>query len=185
VCRHTTQTLPSEPRTAGAARDLVRERFAQWDLVPLVDDVLLVVSELVTNAVLHARPPVTLSLACESGTVELAVADGDPRPPTARPRRADLAADLDQLREVEADGAVLEDRDARLHVGPAGAVAGGRGLLLVAALCDDWGVTRTAGGKAVWGRCSAPADWWDAAGCACAQGQRGVQLASGRWVVHR
>jgi anti-sigma regulatory factor (Ser/Thr protein kinase) len=185
VCRHTTQTLPLEPRTAGAARDLVRTSLADWDLLALVDDVLLVVSELVTNAVLHARPPLALTLACESGAVELAVSDGDPRLPAARPQRADLIADLEQLRLVESDGGVVEDRDVRMHVGPAGAVAGGRGLLLVAALCDEWGVARTEGGKVVWGRCAAPTDWWDTPGCDCTDNADAVPLASGRRVVHR
>lgn len=185
MCRHTTQTLPVEPRTAGAARDLVRTSLTSWDLQALLDDVLLVVSELVTNAVLHARPPLVVSLSCAGGVVELAVADGDPALPSARPRRDDLGADLDQLREVEADGSVLEDRDLRLHVGPAGAVAGGRGLQLVAALCDEWGVVGTGTGKVVWGRRSAPEDWWDAAACDCAGNPRSVRLASGGFALQR
>ncbi|MCI0386101.1 ATP-binding protein [Streptomyces sp. CNQ085] len=52
------------------------------------DDVLLVVSELVTNAVRHTSGPLTLYLAFSGGRVQVAVRDGDPTPPS--PRRADL-----------------------------------------------------------------------------------------------
>ncbi|MFP8962216.1 ATP-binding protein [Streptomyces nanhaiensis] len=52
------------------------------------DDVLLVVSELVTNAVRHAPGPLTLCLAFAEGRVQVTVRDSDPAPP--RPRQADL-----------------------------------------------------------------------------------------------
>jgi anti-sigma regulatory factor (Ser/Thr protein kinase) len=42
----------------------------------LVDDVQLVVSELVTNALLHANPPFTVILAAFERTVRLEVLDG-------------------------------------------------------------------------------------------------------------
>jgi anti-sigma regulatory factor (Ser/Thr protein kinase) len=51
-------------------------------------DVLLVVSELVTNAVRHAPGPLTLCLSFTAGQVQVTVRDSDPTPP--RPRQADL-----------------------------------------------------------------------------------------------
>ncbi len=48
----------------------------------------------------------------------------------------------------------LDDRHARLEVGPAGAIGAGRGLLLVEALADEWGVQLAADGKSVWFRLS-------------------------------
>ena len=51
-------------------------------------DVLLVVSELVTNAVRHAPGPLTLCLAPAPGTVQVTVCDTSPTPP--RPRPGDL-----------------------------------------------------------------------------------------------
>lgn len=39
-----------------------------------------------------------------------------------------------------------------MQVGPAGSIGAGRGLLLVEALADEWGVTMQTGGKAVWFR---------------------------------
>ncbi|PJE99627.1 ATP-binding protein [Streptomyces carminius] len=52
------------------------------------DDVLLVVSELVTNAVRHAPGPLTLCLAPAPDGVQITVRDGSPDPP--RPRPSDL-----------------------------------------------------------------------------------------------
>lgn len=53
-------------------------------------DVLLVVSELVTNAVRHAPGPCTLALALHGGLLEIAVSDSSRRSPQPRsfePRR--------------------------------------------------------------------------------------------------
>lgn len=43
--------LPYQPESASAARQLVRNKLLNWELGELVDDALLVVSELVANAV--------------------------------------------------------------------------------------------------------------------------------------
>ncbi|MDG9702597.1 ATP-binding protein [Streptomyces sp. DH37] len=52
------------------------------------EDVLLVVSELVTNAVRHAPGPLTLCLALVRGSIQITVGDTNPAPP--RPRADDL-----------------------------------------------------------------------------------------------
>jgi anti-sigma regulatory factor (Ser/Thr protein kinase) len=49
-----------------------------------IDDVVLVVVELVTNAYLHAGVPVELRLAVDAGAVEVEVADHDPTIPKIR-----------------------------------------------------------------------------------------------------
>jgi anti-sigma regulatory factor (Ser/Thr protein kinase) len=54
------------------------------------DDLLLCVSEVVTNAVLHARTPSTMVVAVDRGRVRVEVVDGDPTPPV--PREHDPAA---------------------------------------------------------------------------------------------
>lgn len=65
-----------------------RRAVARWatglDLGPLLDDVLLVVSELVTNAVRHGAPPVRLSLAADDRAVTVGVGDGAGAAPVAR-----------------------------------------------------------------------------------------------------
>ncbi|MFE4214932.1 ATP-binding protein [Streptomyces sp. NPDC056844] len=52
------------------------------------DDVLLIVSELVTNAVRHARGPSALTLSITAGTLDIAVTDCSCVPPA--PRAPDL-----------------------------------------------------------------------------------------------
>lgn len=58
--------LPHAPMSVGYARDEVRSflsgRWPDSSLAELVDDVRLVVSELVTNAVRHGVPPVSLDV---------------------------------------------------------------------------------------------------------------------------
>jgi PAS domain S-box-containing protein len=83
-----------------------------------VDTAVLLVSELVTNAIRHARGPCALTVKLGDDEVELSVEDGDPQVPIARAARR------------------LEES--------------GRGLLLVGALADRWGVRAISGGKAIW-----------------------------------
>ncbi|GHD86096.1 ATP-binding protein [Streptomyces naganishii] len=55
--------LPRAPGGVSAVRRRVRAVLSGWNLsAEAADDVLLVVSELVTNALVHARPPATLRL---------------------------------------------------------------------------------------------------------------------------
>ena len=81
---------------------------------------VLLVSELVTNAVRHTRDSDTMTLELEAaGTwLRIEVADGDPRWPAPRT-------------PAEFDGS-------------------GFGFVLVDALAGKWGVRETATGKAVW-----------------------------------
>ncbi len=188
MCRHATTALPAEPRSATAARAFVDERLTAWGLSELRDDALLAVTELVTNAVLHARTPLLVCVSSEHGQVEIAVFDGNISLPQPRPPRLDLASDLDELLTAEAEvlpeGGFLDDRDPRLDIGAAGSVAGGRGLLLVAALAAEWGVSPLSDGKAVWVRTPAPQSWAHGGQCPCAATQDPATLGSGRPVVH-
>ncbi|WP_370530426.1 ATP-binding protein [Streptomyces sp. WP-1] len=104
---------------AAAARRLVRTACAVWGLDALAEDRALIVSELVADAVQHARR--------ESTRVVI------DRPGTARVRVG--VADLSQVRPVEREADDSEE--------------GGRGLLLVAALAADWGADERRRGKIV------------------------------------
>jgi len=137
VCRLETTTLTPKPSSAGEARRWVTELLTRWDLAALVDDLRLVVSELVSNAVLHARTAVEVALSVGEGVIELAVRDRNPRTP--RPRVANRGAEA----------------------------PGGRGLLLVQELSDDWGVSERMDGKDVWFRVAAPEGWRYASRCVC------------------
>jgi hypothetical protein len=79
------------------ARDFAREALYAWGWLPAAtadrraaaEDVLLVVSELVTNACLHAEGPDELWIACDSKVLRVEVSDrgtGQPAPRT--PHRA-------------------------------------------------------------------------------------------------
>jgi anti-sigma regulatory factor (Ser/Thr protein kinase) len=70
------QTWPGELRDVRSARDFVTGRLEDRGLPALVDSARLVVSELATNAVRHARTPFSVTLQRAGGTVVLRVQDG-------------------------------------------------------------------------------------------------------------
>lgn len=183
VCRHAAFDVPPVPRSAPAARDFCRGTLTGWGLTPLIDDAQVILSELVTNGVLHAGTPLGVTVSAATGCLELAVSDGSTTPPEVRPRRNDLAADLDELIAAVPIQDVVDDRDPRLNVGAAGSVVGGRGMQLVTSLAADWGVDLHGNGKAVWARLPVPQTWIPAASCACASGD--IRLSSGAMLEHR
>jgi anti-sigma regulatory factor (Ser/Thr protein kinase) len=127
------ELLILEPRldAPSLARSALRDWMAHEDLAEvngLEDRVLLVVSELVTNAVVHARTRLEVWFAADDRTVAVVVSDHD----------------LDGSRLV---GPAVCDEPADGTV-----PMGGRGLAIVDALADDWGVAETTDGKRVWAR---------------------------------
>ena len=113
--------LPATAQAPGLARQAIRETLPSWQLVQLEESALLLVSELVTNAVRHARNEgrmIGLRLETTVGGLRIEVHDGDSRWP--QPRTPDS---LDES---------------------------GFGFVLVDALAWTWGVTDLAMGKAVW-----------------------------------
>ncbi|MYS47060.1 ATP-binding protein [Streptomyces sp. SID5998] len=114
------ETLPRQPESAATARRLLRTACAVWGLDALAEDGALIVSELVANAVQHARR--------ESIRVVI------DRPGAARVRVG--VADLSRARPAQREADDSEE--------------GGRGLRLVAALAADWGTDERRWGKIVW-----------------------------------
>ena len=159
----------------------------------LYDDAALALTELVSNAVMHAATPLVVALSCERGMVEIAVHDGNPSMPAIRPHRTDIEGDIRQALAAEAAAAeataagigAIDERDPRAHVGDAGSLAGGRGLLLVDALSAQWGVSPLSDGKAVWVRAPVPEGWPHGADCPCGHEEDSTVLGSGRTVVNR
>lgn len=170
MCGQLTEELPGEPRAARHGRNFVAAACATWMLGEVRDDLVLPVSELVTNAVLHAGTDVRLTISLTRHFVEVAIGDRNPRPPIVRPVRLDLEADLDAIALV--DGLLHDQRDPALAVGEAGAVTAGRGLHIVDAVADEWGVAELTDGKDVWFRVRTPTDWQPRTGCACNSGSR-------------
>ncbi|MFI9629494.1 ATP-binding protein [Streptomyces sp. NPDC052042] len=114
-----------ERRSVPATREFVRAAVADWGLGARLDDVLLCVSELATNALVHGVPPgrgylVRLLLREGGAALRVEVHDsGDGEPVVREP-----------------------------GAGPEG--ESGRGLLIVAAMADRWGVGERNPGKIVW-----------------------------------
>lgn len=78
--------LPPEQASAAAARRFVREVCTNWGCEHTLDEALVVVSELVTNAVVHAQSSCDLRISRRDGAVRIDVRDegaGSPDPHVA------------------------------------------------------------------------------------------------------
>lgn len=73
--------LTAEPASASGARQFVCLQLLGHGLPQLQDDLPLVVSELVTNAITHAQTPFTVVLQREGPSVRLTVQDLSPQVP--------------------------------------------------------------------------------------------------------
>jgi Histidine kinase-like ATPase domain len=119
--------LAAQLTSARASRMFVARSLFNWQLHSLVAGASLVVSELVTNAVVHAASAVVVTLSRADGRVQMLVSDQGAGQPEAR---------FDE---------------------PERHVFGGRGLLLVQAATRGWGVfPGRSGGKTVWAVFDAP-----------------------------
>lgn len=147
--------LDPDPLAARTAREFVTQICRQWQRTDELDTLVLLTSELVTNGVLHARTPLSVAVCADDRGLTVEVHDSDPRPPTPRSRRVDLLADIDRAIAIQPPDDPPDDRHSTVAVGPAGAIGAGRGLLLVEALADEWGVQLMADGKSVWFRVAA------------------------------
>jgi len=73
--------LESDPSLVVATRAFVRARLEAWEAAELTSDAELIASELVTNAVLHARTAIQLRLSVEESRVRIEVYDENTRAP--------------------------------------------------------------------------------------------------------
>ena len=67
--------LPAEPAIVACARAQAARQLAAWGLKEATDTTQLIVSELLTNALLHAKPPIELRLILD-GALTCEVSDG-------------------------------------------------------------------------------------------------------------
>ncbi len=79
--------LPQALTSARKAREFVTEMVTEWDLPELLDDALLVVSELAANAITHARSACLLRLSLSDSAMRIEVIDTgggtpEPQPPS-------------------------------------------------------------------------------------------------------
>lgn len=85
MCWRVEQTFRADTRTPGAARDFVdvelSRRFMPLSRPAVIDDALLVASELVTNAVRAGSSSVSVLVRLHRSELEIAVADDAPGEP--------------------------------------------------------------------------------------------------------
>ena len=74
------------PTSVSRARRFVRSVLVESKLEQLIDVVVLLTSEVATNAVLHARTPFAVAVAVGSHEVLVDVLDGSPVPPRRQVR---------------------------------------------------------------------------------------------------
>jgi anti-sigma regulatory factor (Ser/Thr protein kinase) len=72
------ELLPNTAQAPGEARHAVARFLARADVPQLIDDAQLLVSELVTNAVRHARGPIAVHAHIRDGFLHLEVGDSQP-----------------------------------------------------------------------------------------------------------
>ena len=78
--------LPTQRTAPGRARAFARQSGCADHALELLDDALLLISELVTNSVVHGGPPIVLAIECDGEGLHVRVRDGAPEGP--RPRQA-------------------------------------------------------------------------------------------------
>ncbi|MEU6285180.1 ATP-binding protein [Streptomyces sp. NPDC047028] len=91
-------TLAANDRAPGKARSFTREALTEWRAEDLLDQAVLIVSELTTNAERHGGTPnvdlslpprldgepieeITLTVALQAGVMRIEVEDNSPEPP--------------------------------------------------------------------------------------------------------
>ncbi|MBB5936696.1 anti-sigma regulatory factor (Ser/Thr protein kinase) [Streptomyces zagrosensis] len=117
-------SFSAEPDSVRSARGLVRNALADWGLAAISDVTVLLVSELVTNALRYASGPIGVRMYC--------------RPLPGSGGRALLVEVSDPVKDPPRERAAAPEDE------------GGRGLQLVACASRRWGTRRGTVGKTVW-----------------------------------
>lgn len=94
-------------------------------LEKLTDELELLVSEIVTNALIHGQSAVDVRIRKYEDRLRVEVRDYEPHPPIPA-----AILDIEETRNDEAES--------------------GRGLLIVDAIASDWGSSPTGRGKTTW-----------------------------------
>jgi phosphoserine phosphatase RsbU/P len=125
--------LPNDRRTPAAARALVRSVLEEVRLEVLLNEALLLTTELSTNAVVHAGTELDIEVAADAGGLTVTVTDFAPGP-------------VEQL--------TVGPRNEKVDIGEV--PERGRGLLLVDHFASRWGTVHEDTGKGVWFRLERP-----------------------------
>ncbi|MFF5080764.1 SpoIIE family protein phosphatase [Actinoplanes sp. NPDC000266] len=121
--------LPNDRRTPAAARALVRSVLEEAGLDSLLNEALLLTTELSTNAVVHANTELDIEVRADETGLTVTVTDFAPGP-------------VEQL--------AVGPRNESVDIGEV--AERGRGLLLVDHFASRWGTVHEGTGKGVWFR---------------------------------
>ncbi len=114
--------LPADRRTPAAAREVVRAALTEAALTDVLDEALLLTTELTTNGVVHAGTDIDLEVVADGEEVTVTVTDfAEGLPTRTTPNGVELAES-------------------------------GRGMVLVDHFATSWGTTHQPSGKGVWFR---------------------------------
>ena len=111
------QRLPLSDEAPALARDFLRTSSCTSHHSEVVEDAVLLVSELVTNSVRHGGPPVVVAVDCDGDTLQVRVRDGSPTMPTPRDARQtdESGRGLALVKTISADWGVDPEGDGK-HV---------------------------------------------------------------------
>jgi anti-sigma regulatory factor (Ser/Thr protein kinase) len=115
-----TARFPAQRASVSAARQFVTDCLVEAGATSVIDEARLLISELATNAIVHAATDFSVSVHISAGRVYVEVRDGDPTAIVIEP-------DLVRLDEP-----------------------GGHGLRIVGRLAGEWGTRVEEHGKVVW-----------------------------------
>lgn len=121
--------LPNDRRTPAAARALVRSVLEEAGLDALLNEALLLTTELSTNAVVHANTDLDIEVSADASSLTVTVTDFAPGP-------------VEQL--------AVGPKNDTVDIGEV--AERGRGLLLVDHFASRWGTVHEGTGKGVWFR---------------------------------
>ncbi|MGZ4467821.1 MAG: ATP-binding protein [Nocardioidaceae bacterium] len=125
--------MVAQPASVPAVRRFVDEALTEWGCETFIDDVGLSVTELATNATLHSSSTFfEVELEAAPDVVRVAVLDKGTLPAEFIARRSCF--------EAPVDGNVDLDEETMT----------GRGLFIVSALADQWGIDDLPDGTRVW-----------------------------------
>ncbi|MFD0348309.1 ATP-binding protein [Kitasatospora aburaviensis] len=172
-----TMAVPHGPASVGVARRRLRRDLGDRQIPePVIDDAVLILSELLSNACRYARPLGPLPVLGRSARAEAVgqvlvgvpsgAAGGAARPGRSDDRSQERSRDVEDVGaddggilvrwQMHADGVLtLEVTDGGAQTRPSPASPsltsrGGRGLSIVDQLASDWGVRDAPGEVTVW-----------------------------------
>jgi serine phosphatase RsbU (regulator of sigma subunit)/anti-sigma regulatory factor (Ser/Thr protein kinase) len=111
-------------QAVAAVRHQLHDLLGRWQSESILDELELVLSEIVTNALIHGQSDVDIRMRRHVGGIRVEVQDSSPQPPVPT--------------VIVADDAVNAEAES------------GRGLLIVDALAKAWGSSPAGRGKTTW-----------------------------------